>query len=97
MKKLAVALAVVFLGSTGSLIHLASYRAGRCDYAKAKYAQAKEDIIKQQDDFCFTVRSRLGGEDAVSADRACKQWINEKLVPEVDAYFAEELKKDSCN
>lgn len=97
MKKLTAVLAVFFLGSLGSLIHLASYRAGRCDYAKAKYDQATEDILKQQDDFCFTIRARVGEEDPVLADKACKKWLNEKVKPEVEAYFAEELKKDSCN
>lgn len=97
MKKIAVAFGFFVGASLLAIVYLKAYRDGRCEYAVAKYAEAKESILAQQDEMCFTVRARLGGEDTVLADKICKKWLSEKVEPEVDAYFAEELKKDSCN
>lgn len=99
MKKIALftSAVVVLLGSALSITWLAAYKKGRCDYARLKYEQTKQDLLKQQDEFCFTIRARLGGEDAIVADKVCKKWLQETVEPELDKYISEELKKDSCN
>ena len=98
MKKMILVSTASFtlVGSLVAFTWLKAYKDGRCDYAKAKYNQQLENILAQQDDFCFTVRARLGGEDAVEADKVCKQWLNDVVRPALEEEIKVELKKDAC-